>query len=79
MLRKIRTEKPEAFRACVALLAEGMKRLRAVPRADMDGFKPCAQDCAREARYQRRRAEERAVYEAIRTGVKRYDAPAVRD
>jgi hypothetical protein len=39
----------------------------------MEGFVPCAADQARELRYQRRLAEERRVYEAIRTGRKVYD------
>ena len=54
--------------AC-ALIRLGGERLRATPRGDVEeGFTPCAQDRAREARYERRRAEERRAYEAIRAG-----------
>ncbi|MGN0846455.1 MAG: hypothetical protein ACI4RA_03610 [Kiritimatiellia bacterium] len=64
----------EASRAAaLAILRAGRERLKTNPRADMDGFTPCAADRAREARYQRRRDEECRVYEAVRRGVKRYD------
>ena len=66
--------KPAAYAEALAILKVGKERLKKTPRADMDGFVPCADDHAREARYQRRQAEERAVYEATRTGAKRYDA-----
>ena len=62
-----------AYDEALAIIKTGQERLKATPRADMDGFVPCAADRAREARYQRRLAEEKAVYEAIRTGKKRYD------
>ena len=66
--------KPAAYAEALAILQTGKDRLKTTPRADMDGFVPCSVDRAREARYQKRLAEERAVYEAIRTGGKRYDA-----
>ena len=66
--------KPAAYAEALAILQAGKDRLKTTPRADMDGFVPCTVDHAREARYQKRLAEERAVYEAIRTGGKRYDA-----
>ena len=62
-----------AYDEALAIIKTGQERLKTTPRADMDGFVPCAADRAREARYQRRLAEEKAVYEAIRTGKKRYD------
>ncbi len=64
---------PSAVAAALAILRAGQERLKATPRADMDGFVPCAKDQEREARYQRRLAEERKVYEAVRGGTKRYD------
>ncbi len=57
----------------LGLIAEGARRLKERPRADMDGFVPVGQDLAREAKYQARRAEERRVYDAIRNGKKLYD------
>ena len=63
-----------AYDAARTILEKGKARLAETPRADMDGFVPCAADRAREERYQRRLAEETAVYEAIRAGQKRYDA-----
>ncbi len=64
--------KPACGKA-LALIRKGQERLKATPRCDMEGFVPCAADQAREFRYQRRLAEERRVYEAIRTGRKVYD------
>lgn len=57
----------------LAIIVAGKERLKTNPRADMDGFVPCATDRAREARYQRRLAEENEVYKVIRAGGKRYD------
>ena len=58
----------------LAIIRKGAERLKAVPRGDVEeGFTPCAKDQEREARYQRRLAEERRVYEAIRAGRKVYD------
>ena len=62
-----------AYAEALAIIQKGKERLKTNPRADMDGFVPCAVDRQREERYQRRLAEERAVYEAIRAGQKRYD------
>ena len=48
--------------------------LKAMPRGDVEeGFTPCAKDRERDARSERRRAEERRVYEAIKSGKKVYD------
>ena len=57
----------------LAIIRKGAERLKTNPRADMDGFRPCARDLEREDRYQRRLQEERKVYESIRNGAKRYD------
>jgi hypothetical protein len=57
----------------LTLIQEGSKRLKEKPRADMEGFVPNAADQAREVKYQARLAEERRVYEAIRSGKKVYD------
>ncbi|MGN0853630.1 MAG: hypothetical protein ACI4Q3_09695 [Kiritimatiellia bacterium] len=58
----------------LGIIQAGAARLKENPRADMDGFVPCAKDRERECRYQRRLAEERNVYKSIRTGGKTYDA-----
>ena len=39
----------------------------------MEGFVPCELDRKREARAERRLAEERRIYEAIESGKKIYD------
>lgn len=59
----------------LALIQEGAKRLAEKPRADMPGFVPCERDREREARYQRRLAKERNIYDAIRSGRERFDTP----
>jgi len=63
----------------LALIQEGVKRLKEKPRADMEGFVPCEKDREREAKYQDRLAAERAVYKAIRSGKKVYDPGLPRD
>lgn len=55
------------------LIRTAAARLKTRPRADMDGFVPNEADRARAARYQKRLAEERRVYESIRNGKKVYD------
>ncbi|MDD4018387.1 MAG: hypothetical protein PHV28_10645 [Kiritimatiellae bacterium] len=62
----------------LALIQEGVRRLKEKPRADMHGFVPAAKDLAREAKYQVRLAEERRVYEAIRVGKRVYDVGLMR-
>ena len=57
----------------LAIIKRGKDRLKTTPRADMDGFVPCEADRAREERYQRRLAQERRVYDAIRSGRRIYD------
>jgi len=63
---------PERAQA-IALIAEGAKRLKEKPRADMEGFVPAPADQAREKKYQARLEEERRIYAAIRDGKKAYD------
>ncbi len=58
----------EAYDAVLGLVRAGAERLREQPRADMDGFVPCAKDREREERYRQRAAQELRVYEAIRNG-----------
>ena len=55
------------------LIRTAAARLKTRPRADMDGFVPNEADRARAARYRKRLAEERRVYESIRNGKKVYD------
>ena len=62
-----------AYAEAPAIIELGASRLRERPRCDMEGFVPCAKDKWRIARSERRRAEERRVYEAIRAGRKVYD------
>ncbi len=63
-----------AYAEALAIIRKGAERLKATPRGDVEeGFTPCAKDRERDARSERRRAEERRVYEAIRAGKKVYD------
>ena len=63
-----------AYAQALALIEQGAARLKTTSRGDVEeGFTPCAKDQEREARSERRRAEERRVYEAIRAGRKVYD------
>lgn len=76
ILEKVRGAGREAAcREALELIRQGGERLRRTPRADMDGFVPCAKDRAREAFYARRLEEERRMYEAVRKGEKRFDGP----
>ena len=70
----LRATNATARAEALALISRGAERLNMAPRGDMeDGFIPCARDRERETRYQRRLAEERRVYGAIREGRKVYD------
>ncbi|MBR1587890.1 MAG: hypothetical protein IJ658_06155, partial [Kiritimatiellae bacterium] len=64
----------EKYQEALAIIKRGAARLKATPRGDVEeGFTPCAKDREREARSERRRAEERRVYDAIRADRKVYD------
>jgi len=63
-----------AYAEALAIIQKGKERLKTNPRADMEGFVPCAAHQERLRRYQRRADEERSVYDAIRSGQKRYDS-----
>lgn len=65
-----------AHREALSIIREGQRALAARPRADMPGFRPCGRDEARERKYVRRRASERAARVAIREGRKVYDGAA---
>ena len=66
--------KGEKYLQALAIIKKGAERLKVTPRGDVEeGFTPCAKDQERTARSERRRAEERRVYEAIRAGKKVYD------
>ena len=66
-----------AYAKALAIIRKGQERLKATPRADMDGFVPCAENQPFETRYRERQKCERRSYDAIRTGRKIYDrAPA---
>ena len=73
ILAGLKPESPERAES-LALIRVGMERLKAKPRADMEGFVPAEPDLQREKKYQARLDAERAVYEAIRAGKKVYDA-----
>ena len=63
-----------AYTEALAIIQKGAERVKATPRGDVEeGFTPCAKDQERDARSERRLAEERRVYEAIRAGKKVYD------
>ncbi|MDX9794589.1 MAG: hypothetical protein RBU24_13870, partial [Kiritimatiellia bacterium] len=57
----------------LTLIREGARRLREMPRADMDGFTACDRDQVRETKYQARLARELRVYGALREGRRVYD------
>ena len=64
----------EKYQEALAIIKKGAERLKATPRGDVEeGFVPCAKDRERDARSERRHAEERRVYEAIKSGKKVYD------
>jgi hypothetical protein len=66
--------KGEKYQEALAIIMRGAERLKAMSRGDVEeGFVPCAKDRERDARRERRQAEERRVYEAIRDGRKVYD------
>ena len=66
--------KGEKYQEALAIIKKGAERLKAMPRGDVEeGFVPCAKDRERDARSERRRAVERRVYEAIKSGKKVYD------
>ena len=62
-----------AYDTALAIIRKGLERLKATPRADMDGFVPCAENQAFETRYRKRQECERRSYDAIRTGRTIYD------
>jgi len=63
-----------AYAEALAIIQKGGERLKAKSRGDVEeGFVPCAKDLERDARHQRRLAQERRVYEAIKSGKKVYD------
>lgn len=61
------------YAEALAIIRTGTERLKATPRADMDGFVPCAADQKREVRYQSRADREREIYSAIREGRELFD------
>ena len=65
-----------AYDTVLAIIRKGQERLKATPRADMDGFVPCAENQAFETRYRERQECERRSYDAIRTGQMIYDRVA---
>ena len=66
--------KGEKYQEALTIIKKGAERLKATPRGDVEeGFVPCAKDQEREARSERRQAEEHRVYEAILAGRKVYD------
>ncbi|MBR6734735.1 MAG: hypothetical protein IKL96_10100 [Kiritimatiellae bacterium] len=64
--------KPEYAKA-LAIIRKGEERLKTTPRADMDGFVPCAENQSFETRYRKRQECERRSYNAIREGRMIYD------
>ena len=58
----------------LAIIASGKLKLSEKPRADMDGFSACMIDQLRYGKYVMRRQIELWNREAIRNGVKVYDA-----
>lgn len=62
-----------AYNTALAIIRKGQEHLKATPRADMDGFVPCAENKAFKTRYRKRQECERRSYDAIRTGRMIYD------
>ena len=62
-----------AYDTALAIIRKGQGRLKATPRADMDGFVPCAENKSFETRYRKRLECERRSYNAIRAGRTIYD------
>ena len=62
-----------AYDTALAIIRKGQERLKATPRADMDGFVPCAENKSFETRYRKRLECERRSYNAIRAGRTIYD------
>jgi hypothetical protein len=61
------------YKEALAIIQDGWKQLRAIPRADMDGFVPCDVDRRRLEKYDRRARIELDNRDAIRHGMKAYD------
>ena len=59
----------------LAIIHEGKNALTLQPEADAAGFKPCAVDAARNAKYESQRQLEQRSREAISTGKRVYDDP----
>ena len=61
------------YAQALAIVQAGKDALARKPRADMDGFVPCAECLRREAKFAQREAFGRRVREAIASGRKVYD------
>lgn len=77
-LKKFEDKGRPEYREALAIIRSGRLMLAKRPRAEMNGFRPCETDMAREQQYHRRREIERDNREAIRKGVRIYDARSVR-
>lgn len=71
-LDAIRNDK-ERYDQALSLITEGGKRLAKVPRADMDGFIPCAEHREQLGKYDELLRHELRMNEAIRDGRKIYE------
>jgi len=66
-------DNPEKLAQAVAIIEAGKKSLAENPRADSEGFKPCATDRNRQTKYNLRYKKELLSRSAMRDGDKIYD------
>jgi len=71
-LQKLKKDSPQ-YKEALAIIKAGKAMLAKKPRADMDGFVPCAEHRRRLAKYERLRKLELANRRAIDKGLKHYD------
>ena len=71
-LQKLNKASPE-YKEALAIIKAGGAQLKKLPRADMEGFKPCKKDAERNAKFERLRLTELKFRDAIHSGKKLYD------
>ena len=72
-LKPLKSGDQAKYREALGIIEAGQKALEANPNPDAPGFKPCATDQRREAKYQALHDAELRSREAIRAGKKVYD------
>ena len=72
-LEKFQDKNDPNYKEALAIIEAGRESLRNTPRADMDGFVPCAVDRMRQSKYTKYENAELRSRNAIREGRKAYD------